>query len=141
MAERPYRELEPWAWTRGAVWLLPDGRPVLVPGFHDDWIRQHQERVPGCANVCDVVLKMRWLSVVAYGEGYVELMIPSKSDDRAVGLCAEYLRRNLERWKTALVMTMDEEGYLRLSADEFGGPGRAEAAIASAPAMGATGEP
>lgn len=108
-----------FTWVRGAIWLLPSGTSIVVPGFHDDWIRGNRDRVPGCANVCDVVLKMGWLSIVAYAEGYVEAMIPSRSDYRAVSLCAEYLRRNQDHWRNALVMTMDEEGYIRLTTEDF----------------------
>jgi len=125
-------------WVAGAAWLLPDGTTVVVPGFHDEWIRNHQERVPGCANVCDVVLRTGWLSVVSYSQGYVEVMIPSRSDAAAVTLCAAYLRANRERWSTALVMTMDEEGYVRLESGEFGQPGAAESRIRGA-AMPGTG--
>jgi len=110
----------PFAWKRGAVWLLPDGSAIVVPGFHDDWIASHQDMVPGCANVCDVVLKQRWLSVVAYSQGYVEVMIPSREDEQAVNLCVRHLALNLEQWSIALIMTMDSEGYVRLESDHFG---------------------
>jgi hypothetical protein len=125
-------ERPPFTWTRGAVWLLPDGRSVIVPGFHDDWIRKHQDMVPGCANVCDVVLKNGWLSMVSYGEGYVEIMIPSRKDKNAVSLCSEQLRRNIELWRTALVMTMDEEGYIRLTPEDFLEEGAADTKIRGA---------
>lgn len=110
---------EPFTWIQGAAWLLPDGEPVVVPGFHDEWIRAHQDVAPGCANVCDVVMKLRWLSVVSYSQGYVEIMLSSRRDSASVELCVEHLGRNLARWETALVMTMDEEGYIRLSRADF----------------------
>lgn len=110
--------VSPFTWTRGAVWLLPDGSSLVVPGFHDDWIRNHQDLVPDCDNVCDVIRRKGWLSVVAYAEGYVELMIPSRNDKAALALCHEHLARNAGHWKTALVMTMDEEGYARLTPED-----------------------
>jgi len=119
----------PFQWQRGAVWLLPDGSSITVPGFHDDWIAAHRDLVPGCANVCDVVLSTRWLSVVSYSRGYVELMIPSRSDDAAVELCLRHLGLNLDKWSAALVMTMDEEGYIRLVPGDFERPGLAEGKV------------
>jgi hypothetical protein len=109
----------PWAWIRGAVWLLPGGCQIIVPSFHDEWIRQHQDLVPGCANVCDVVLSKGWLSVVSYSQGSVEIMIDSRTNAESVGLCVEHLRRNLDEWRDALVMTMDAEGYIKLEPGDF----------------------
>jgi hypothetical protein len=109
----------PWSWIRGAVWLLPGGSQMIVSSFHDQWIRQHQDLVPGCANVCDVVLSRGWLSVVSYSQGYVEIMIDSRTNADSVSLCVEHLRRNLAEWCEALVMTMDVEGYIKLTPIDF----------------------
>jgi hypothetical protein len=111
----------PFRWVKGAAWLFPDGSLDIVPGFHDEWIAANQERAPGCANVADVVIKLGWLSVVSYSQGYVEFMIRSKTDSRSVELCAEHLRRNRADWQNALVMTMDEEGYIKLTPADFSG--------------------
>ncbi|HOZ73537.1 MAG TPA: hypothetical protein PLQ29_07705 [Spirochaetales bacterium] len=109
----------PFEWVRGAAWLFPDGTLDIVPGFHDEWIAAHQDRAPGCSNVADVVTRLGWVSVVSYSRGYVEFMIRSKSDSGSVRLCVEHLGRNLGRWENALVMTMDEEGYAKLTPDDF----------------------
>ncbi len=108
-----------FTWHRGAAWLLPDGSLLVVPGFHDEWIASNQDLAPGCANVADVVSKLGWLSVVSYSQGYVEFMIRSRADGGSVELCVEHLRRNLGRWENALVMTMDEEGYIKLVPSDF----------------------
>lgn len=112
----------PWAWIRGAVWLLPGGSQIIVPSFHEEWIRQHQDLVAGCANVCDVVLGKGWLSVVSYSQGYVEIMIDSRVKAATVDLCVEHLRKNLDEWRDALVMTMDAEGYIKLTPEDFKDP-------------------
>jgi len=109
----------PFEWVKGAAWLFPDGRLDIVPGFHDEWIAAHQDLAGGCANVADVVIRLGWLSVVSYSQGYVEFMIRSKSDPLSVSLCVEHLGRNLGRWENALVMTMDEEGYIKLVPADF----------------------
>ncbi|MFH2115789.1 MAG: hypothetical protein ABIJ86_14915 [Spirochaetota bacterium] len=119
----------PWAWIKGASWLLPGGKQVIVPSFHDEWIRQHQDLVPGCANVCDVVLSKGWLSVVSYSQGYVEIMIDSRNNAGSVGVCVEHLRRNLDEWHDALVMTMDAEGYIKLAPEDFMDTGFPESKI------------
>ncbi len=106
-------------WVKGAVWLLPDGSIHIVPGFHDEWIASHRDMAPGCSNVAEVVSRLGWLSVVSYSQGYVEFMIRSRSDAASVALCVEHLGRNLGRWKNALVMTMDEEGYIKLAPGDF----------------------
>ncbi|HUW69437.1 MAG TPA: hypothetical protein VMX33_04330 [bacterium] len=112
-------QASPFAWVKGAAWLFPDGSLSIVPGFHEEWIRAHQDRAPGCSTVADVVTRLGWISVVSYAEGYAEFMIRSRSDAATVRLCAEHLRRNLGRWRNALVMTMDEEGYIKLTPDDF----------------------
>ncbi|MBN2874983.1 MAG: hypothetical protein JXM71_07800 [Spirochaetales bacterium] len=126
------KPLERFAWVHGAAWLLPDGVVHIVPGFHDEWIRDHQDEAPGCFNVADVVSRLAWLSVVSYSQGYVEFMIRSRADDRSVHLCVEHLRRNLDKWKNALVMTMDEEGYIKLTPRDFEPPASPESKIRGA---------
>ncbi len=126
--------MEKFVWKKGAIWLFPDGSTEIVPGFHDEWIASHQDRAPGCKNVFDVVSGLGWLSVVAYSQGYVEFMIRSRSDEHSVKLCVEHLRRNLDKWQNALVMTMDEEGYIKLKPEDFGPGKSAEEKILGLPA-------
>jgi hypothetical protein len=121
-----------FVWVRGAAWLLPDGTVHVVPGFHDEWIQSHQDLAEGCSNVAEVVVKLGWLSVVAYSQGYVEFMIRSRSDADSVRLCAEHLKRNLGQWSNALVMTMDEEGYIKLTHRDFGPSSSPESRIRGA---------
>ncbi|HAP42537.1 MAG: hypothetical protein A2087_13930 [Spirochaetes bacterium GWD1_61_31] len=109
----------PFQWTAGAIWLQANGGIIRIPGFHDEWIKRHQDQVPGCANVCDVVLKRGWLSVVSYADHYVELLIATRHQPDYVEVALRYLSLNLQHWQTALVMTMDEEGYFKLAPADF----------------------
>ncbi len=114
-AEESPEALPPWSFRHGASWLAEGGVVLPVPGFHDEWIRSHPELVPGCSNVCDVVIRKRWISVSVFSEGYVELLVPGRSDGECMERCREFLARATGRWSHALLMTMDEEGYIRLS--------------------------
>ncbi|HSV56598.1 MAG TPA: hypothetical protein VLH39_05755 [Magnetospirillaceae bacterium] len=93
-----------------------------IPGFHDAWIRNHQDLVPGCANVCDVVIRRRWISVSVFSEGYVEIMVPSRVDSETLERCREFLARAVGKWTHALLMTMDEEGYVSLEPADTSSP-------------------
>jgi len=106
--------LSPWTFRHGASWLTEDGVVLPVPGFHDEWIHTHQELTPGCLNVCDVVIRKKWISVTVFSEGYVELLVPGRSNKDSLERSREFLYRAIGGWSHALLMTMDEEGYIRL---------------------------
>ncbi|MBU0934937.1 MAG: hypothetical protein KKI09_06360 [Spirochaetes bacterium] len=109
----------PFSWTAGAIWLLPDGTVIKIPGFHDEWIQANQELVPGCTNVCDVVIRKSWLSIVTYSEKYVEIMLPGREPAEFMERMLHYLGLNLQHWDNALVMTMEEEGYFKIENRDF----------------------
>jgi hypothetical protein len=95
----------------GASWLLPSGEVLVVPGFHEEWIAEHEELAAGARNVCELVLRRRWVSVALFSEGYLELMVPDRRSKDVRRMIWELLSRNAGRWSRALVMSMDEEGY------------------------------
>lgn len=111
-----------WTFRHGASWLAEGGVVLPIPGFHDEWIRSHPDLVPGCANVCDVVVRKRWVSVSVFSEGYVELLVPGRGDGESLERCREFLARSIGAWTHALLMTMDEEGYIRLTPADTAGP-------------------
>jgi len=108
---------------RGASWLTPSGEVLPVPGFHEEWIREHQELVEGAANVCEVVLGMYWISVALFDGGYLELMVPDRKSPGVVSLVGELLSRNAGKWSKVLVMSMDEEGYVMVEPEDAKDPG------------------
>lgn len=109
----------PYVWTNGAIWLAPNGSIYIVPGFHDEWIKQHQELIPGCNNVSDVILKYHWISVVTYAKNYIEVMIDSRHNDISVDTALTYLGLNLDKWESALLMAMQEDYYEKITIDDF----------------------
>jgi hypothetical protein len=123
--------LAPWTFRHGASWLIEGGVVLPVPGFHDEWIRAHQALVADCSNVCDVVIRKRWVSVAVFSEGYVELMVPGREDREPLERAREYLCRAAGDWTHALLMTMDEEGYVRLEPKDVRDPDAFRLRIAS----------
>lgn len=107
---------------RGASWLTDAGEVIPVPGFHEDWIRSHADLVGDCRNVCDVVLRRGWISVASFSEGYVELFVPDRRDAAVRDRVGRLLRGAAGRWSTALVMSMDEEGYVLLKPEDLEDP-------------------
>jgi hypothetical protein len=119
---RDGEEAQRFALPRGASWLKSSGEVLPIPGFHEEWIRAHQDMVEGAANVCEVVLGMRWISVALFDGGYLELMVPDRRSPGVVSLVGELLSRNAGEWRKALVMSMDEEGYVMIGPEDARDP-------------------
>jgi hypothetical protein len=119
-----------YALVHGASWLTQDGSIWPVPGFHDEWLREHADLVEGCANVCEVVLKKGWISVAVFSEGYVELLVPNRGDPEVLSRIERLLATNRGAWKRVLVMSMEEEGYCGIKPEDLGADGRLAGCIA-----------
>ena len=115
----------PFSLLHGASWLLPSGEVMAVPGFHEEWIAAHEELSGGARNVCELVLRKRWISVALFSEGYLELMVPDRRSEDVRHMLWELLSRNAGAWSKALVMSMDEEGYAMIERRRSRGRGRA----------------
>jgi hypothetical protein len=98
----------------GASWLTPEGEVYPIPGFHEDWLREHEDLAQGSRNVCELVLRRRWISVSLFAEGYLELMVADRHSADVLRALFALLSRNASAWSRALVMSMDEEGYSML---------------------------
>jgi hypothetical protein len=103
--------MEPYVLLHGASWLLPGGEVLRIPGFHEEWLREHEELAEGARNVCELVLRKRWISVALFEGGYLELMVADRNSEDVVRPVFELLSRNSAAWTKALVMSMEEEGY------------------------------
>ncbi len=119
-------DIRPWSLIHGASWLTEDGTVWAVPGFHEDWIREHAGLLDGAANVCEVVLGKRWISVTCYDEGYVELLVPDRADPSVMARVERLLTANRPAWSSVLVMSMCEEGYSLCKASDLGPDGKLE---------------
>ena len=104
----------PFALLHGASWLTPAGEVLPVPGFHEEWLREHEDLAEGARNACELVLRKRWISVTLFADGYLELMVPDRRTEDIRRTLFELLSRNASQWSKALVMAMDEEGYAML---------------------------
>jgi hypothetical protein len=99
----------------GASWLAEGGEVFPIPGFHEEWLREHEDIALGARNACEFILKKRWISVALYDEGYLELMVPDRKAEEVRRSLFLLLSRNVGLWSKALVMSMDEEGYAMLT--------------------------
>ena len=107
-------EAAPFTLLHGASWLTPEGEVIPIPGFHEEWLRDHEELAGGARNACELVLRKRWISVCLFSGGYLELMVADRHAEDVRRTLFELLSRNAPLWAKALVMAMDEEGYAML---------------------------
>jgi hypothetical protein len=105
----------PFGLRPGASWLTREGEVIPIAGFHEEWLREHEEIAEGARNVCELVLRRRWLSIALFAEGYLELMVPDRNSDDVRRSIYLLLSRNAGNWSKALVMSMDAEGYAMLA--------------------------
>jgi hypothetical protein len=101
----------PYELRRGASWMTAEGELLPIPGFHEEWLREHEELSEGARNVCELILRKRWLSVDLFDSGYLELIVPDRSSDEVRRSIYELLSRNADKWTRVLVMSLGEEGY------------------------------
>ena len=90
---------EPFSLIHGASWLTPDGAVIPIPGFHEEWLREHEDLAEGARNACELVLRKRWVSVALFDGGYLELMV----HDRRVEEVRHALFHDIPNLSEALV--------------------------------------
>jgi hypothetical protein len=108
----------PFALLHGASWLTPEGEVYPISGFHEEWLRDHEELAAGSRHVCELILRRRWISVSLVDGGYLELMVADRHSQDVRSALHALLSRNASLWSRALVMSMDEEGYAMLEAGD-----------------------
>jgi len=117
-AEEPPKA-PPYSFHPGASWLTLDGTVFIVPGFHEEWIRTYQEFMGPQTTVADVILNKRWLSLVVYSQGYLEVYFNRCEDREVVEVLWTFLNYNQERWLKALLMPLIEEKFIKLARQSF----------------------
>jgi hypothetical protein len=121
--------LDRFSLAHGASWLTLDGEVYPIPGFHEEWLREHDDIAQGARNVCEFILRTRWISVALFDGGYLELMVPDRRSADVKRVLFEFLSRNASAWSKALVMSMDEEGYAMLALSDVADAAAFETAL------------
>lgn len=100
---------------RGASWLTMEGEAIPVPSFHEKWLADHPEEASGAHDVAELIQKRRWISVILFDGGYLELIVPERDAADVRRSVFELLSRNASSWSKATVMAMDGLGYSLLA--------------------------
>jgi hypothetical protein len=108
----------------GATWMDLSGNIYVVPGFHDEWIQSHPELVGNAKSVPELIMNLRWVSIVMYSKGYIEMCINDVNDEEVVLLVHSFLQKNAGNWSSVLIMPMVEEGFIQISPQEIGSTDR-----------------
>jgi len=131
-AQARIARVERYSLLHGASWLTAEGEVLPIPGFHEEWLRDHEDLAEGARNACELILRKRWISVALFDEGYLELMVPDRRSDDVRRSLYALLSRNAGAWSRALVMSMDEEGYSMLAPADAADEGALAAALSRA---------
>jgi hypothetical protein len=88
-----------------------EGEVIPVPSFHEKWLAEHPEEAQGASDVAELIQKKRWISVILFEDGYLELIVPERGAQDVGRSLFELLSRNALSWSKATVMAMDGLGY------------------------------
>ncbi len=102
----------------GASWLSLDGTVYIVPGFHEEWIRKFRDFVGPYSTVAELVINKRWISVVLYSGGYLEICINDREDREVRTTLWAFLSTNVQSWNEVLIMPFEEEGFIHFTRDD-----------------------
>lgn len=111
--------IEPFKLSHGALWLIPDGRVIKIQGFHDSWLRAHSALASGAKNTVEFVQKSGWISAVLHDQGFCELIIRSRNEDRLRQAVWNILSTNQEILNKVVIMVVGLEGCLMLGKNEI----------------------
>lgn len=105
--------------SHGALWLIPDGRVIKIQGFHDSWLRAHSALASGAKNTVEFVQKSGWISAVLHDQGFCELIIRSRTEDRLRQAVWNILATNQDLLNKVVIMVVGLEGCLVLGKAEI----------------------
>ncbi|MGB9685177.1 MAG: hypothetical protein ACPLYX_01635 [Rectinema subterraneum] len=103
---------KPFEIATGAWWIVPDGRTIAVPSFHESWLASHPAIASGCLHTVDFVQKSGWLSVTLYSEGMIEIISRDISDARQREAIHQLFETNKSLIKKIVVFQPSIEGCL-----------------------------
>jgi|GEM_PF-339241 hypothetical protein len=103
---------KPFEIATGAWWIVPDGRTIAVPSFHESWLASHPAIASGCLHTVDFVQKSGWLSVTLYSEGMLEIISRDIGDARQREAIHQLFEMNKSLIKKIVVFQPSIEGCL-----------------------------
>ncbi len=121
----------------GASWMTLTGTIYIVPGFHEEWIRKHQDIVGPHKTVAEVIENLRWVSIVVYSNGYLEICINDQYDTEVREVLWQYLSHNAGRWKEVMIMPFHSQGFIQFNSDDVDDLGEFNKAMNREPGWGA----
>jgi len=104
-------ELSPGAW-----WVVPAGRTIAVPSFHERWLAAHPAIAGGALHTVDFVQKSGWLSVTQYSDGMLEVISRDIVDLRQREALRMLLHVNKGAIKKLVVFVPTIDGCLTVEA-------------------------
>lgn len=122
-----------FSFHQGASWMTLNGTIYIVPGFHEEWIRTHQDIVGPHKTIAEVIENLRWVSIVVYSNGYLEICISDQYDSEVRQVLWQYLAHNAGRWREVMIMPFHAQGFIQFSADEVTDPTEFSIAMSHVP--------
>lgn len=119
-------EIEPGAW-----WVLPDGRCIVVPSFHESWLKAHPAIAGGARNTIEFVQKSGWLSVTLHSQGFLEVIARSMHDARQRQALRMLIEKNAAKLAKLVLFIPGVEGCVMLEGEASHAWESVEAAIDS----------
>jgi len=120
--------------NHGASWVLPDGRVLVVSGFHETWLLQHPSIASGAKNTAEFVKKSGWLSAVLQEEGFLDIIARSVNEGKIRDCLWNVVETNAPRLKKIVVMILDRDGCIVLAGQDFYDRAAFDAALDGPPA-------
>lgn len=105
---------KPFEIGEGAWWVVPDGRTIAVPSFHESWLASHPAIAGGARNTIEFVKKSGWLSVTLYTGGMVEIISRDQNDPRQQKAILQLLEVNRPLLTKAVIFVPAVDGCLTL---------------------------
>jgi len=107
---------KPFEISTGAWWVVPDGRTIAVPSFHESWLAAHPAIAGGALHTVDFVQKSGWLSVTQYSDGMLEVISRDIVDLRQREALRMLLHVNKGAIKKLVVFVPTIDGCLTVEA-------------------------